>query len=69
MKRLRRKCFAFDRLITPTLLLSVDASPKIKALHGFVFRGQLLFQLYNTFTKYLLQQIRYSLRRLNRGNH
>ena len=36
---------------------------------GFVFRGELLFQLYNAFTKYLLQQIRHPLRRLNRGNH
>ena len=34
-----------------------------------MFHGELLFQLYNTFTNYLLQQIRYSLRRLNRGNH
>jgi len=42
MKRLRYKVFAFDRLITPTLLLYVDASSKIKALHGFVFRGELL---------------------------
>jgi len=69
MKRLRRKCFAFGRLITPTLFLYVYASPKIKPLHGFVFRGELQFQLYNAFTKYLLQKIRHSLCRLNRGNH
>ena len=30
MKRLCRKVFTFDHLITPTLFLYVDASPKKK---------------------------------------
>ena len=67
-KRLRRNGFPFDRLITPTPFLSSVAYISLKE-NSPQFRGELLFQLYNAFTKYLFQQIRYSLRRLNRSNH